>query len=427
MRFHLLISLILFTFPFFSSQNLTDTQKLVASDGAAHDNFGYSICLSGNTIAIGGPFVSGKPPGAVYIFLQNASNYWNFQQKIAAPDQGGIWFGNSISLSGNIMVIGAPYAGDLQQGAAYIFAQSGSNWAQQQVLSASDGNPNDNFGWSVSVSGTTLVVGSPNAGNQTEGAAYIFTQSGSTWNLQQRISSSDPALNQNFGYSVSLSEKGSAVAIGAPYRAAISKKPSKPAAPLQGSAYVFTQTGNSWTQQQKLTAKDGNTGDYFGNSVSLSGTTLVVGAQGILVNTSIRTGAAYVFTQSGSTWSQQQKLLAKDANHDDEFGGSVSISGTTIAVGAYFATVVGHPRWGAVYVFTQSGTSWAQQQKLSAKDGNTGDFFGWAVSVAGNNVAIGVPDANVGGNPRQGAAYVFTQSGSNSNQQQNFSSSPLNH
>ncbi len=157
----------------------------------------------------------------------------------------------------------------------------------------------------------------------------------------------------------------------------------------QGAAYVFTESGSVWTQIAKLTASDGAPDDYFGNSVSISGNTVVVGAAGATVGNNSDQGAAYVFTESGSAWTQTAKLTASDGAASDYFGNSVSISGNTVVVGADNATVGANSAQGAAYVFTESGSAWTQAAKLTASDGAAHDYFGNSVSISGNTVVVG--------------------------------------
>src|ERR1022692_2896038 len=263
-------------------------------------------------------------------------------------------------------------------------------WTQEAKLTASDGLAGDAFGVSVSVSGDTAVVG---AGfkkiglNRGQGEAYVFVRSGTTWTQQQTLTALDGVTDAVFGFSVSVS--GDTAVVGAPNQ----DENDSP-----GAAYVFTRSGTTWTQQQKLTASDGSLVNEFGISVSVSGDTAVVGAfqqQPV--------AAAYVFVRSGTTWTQQQKLTASDPVAGDAFGTSVSVSGDTAVVGANR-----NNSQGAAYVFVRNGTTWTQQQKLTASDGVAGDFFGRSVSVDQGTAVVGAQAKN----SAQGAAYVFRNTGS---------------
>ena len=276
---------------------------------------------------------------------------------------------------------------------------------EKQKLVANDGATNDNFGYSVSLSsdGNIALVGAYN--KSSTGAAYIFTRSGSTWTQQQKLIASDGGGSDFFGWSVSISSDGNTALVGASYA-----DPS--GITNAGAAYTFTRSGSTWTQQQKLIASEGGGGsDFFGSSVSISsdGNTALVGAYG---NSSYR-GAAYVFTRSGSTWTQQHKLIASDGAAEDYFGWSVSLSsdGNTALVGAYRKS----SNAGAAYIFTRTGSTWTQQQKLVASDAASGDQFGYSVSLSsdGNTALVGA----YGKSSNTGAAYIFTRSGSSWTQQ----------
>jgi len=271
-------------------------------------------------------------------------------------------------------------------------------WNEDEHLFANDGLPNDLFGYSVAISGDTGVVGAPShdlPGLPSAGAAYVFIRSGSTWSLQQKLTASDAVASQSYGTSVSIA--GNTIIVGAHGNASM------------GAAYVYTRSGTLWSQQQKLTASDGVAGDRFGYSVAIHSDTAVIGS--VLDDTPGGTdaGSAYVFTRSGTVWSQQQKLLASDGGASDEFG-TVAIDGETVVVGGRNNNGTSSDV-GAAYVFTRSGTVWSQQQKLTAADALAGDRLGSAVAISGNTIAA-ASDANDNANGTDaGAAYVFTRSG----------------
>src|SRR5574341_683536 len=276
----------------------------------------------------------------------------------------------------------------------------------QQKLMAADGTANERFGEAVALSGDTVVVGVPydNIGwNQSQGSAYVFTRSGATWTQSQILTAYDGAPGDFFGSAVALD--GDTLAVGA-YANDISPNAN------QGSVYVFTLSGATWTIQQKLFANDGAAEDYFGRSVALSGDTVVAGAYGDDFDQNTFQGSAYVFTRSGSVWTQQQKLIANDGAQYDSFGISVAISGDTVAVGASNDKVGLNVNQGSAYIFKRSGSKWKQQQKLTAFDGASGDLFGHAVALYGNTVVAGAVKDNIGANSTQGSAYVFARSGS---------------
>ena len=171
--------------------------------------------------------------------------------------------------------------------------------------------------------------------------------------------------------------------------------------PLRIDPVLYTQAA--------LTITDGAAFGEFGRSVAVSGTTIAVGAPGADVNGNIDQGAVYVFTRAGGTWHQAAKLTATDGATGDDLGLSVAISGATIAAGALFATVNGNIDQGAVYVFTRAGHTWHQAAKLTASSGAAGDGLGFSVAISATTIAAGADDATGYGNPGPGAVYVFTK------------------
>ena len=351
-------------------------QEVSASDAANNDNFGYSVSVSGSTAVIGAP-MKNSSQGAAYVFVLSGS-IWTQQQKLTASD--GVsqdQFGKSVSLNGDSVVIGA--SGRVSgTGAAYVFVRSGTTWTQQQRLTASDPGGSNYFGISLSLNGDTAVVGAFGA-SAGRGAAYVFVRSGTTWTQQQKLTASDGVSLDQFGWSVSVN--ADTAVIGADFK---------------NAAYVFVRSGTTWSQQQELTASDAVNGDYFGWSVSVSGDTAVI-------SDSIKTsnqGVAYVFVRSGTTWTQQQEIIGSDVTFGDRFGISVAVNGNTAIVGANGK----NNSDGAAYVFVRSGTTWTQQQKLTASDPVSGDGFGISVSVDLGTAVSGA----LGKNTFKGAAYMFT-------------------
>ncbi|MGH8426638.1 MAG: hypothetical protein ACRES7_01475 [Gammaproteobacteria bacterium] len=333
---------------------------------------------------------------------------WLEQKVIASDGAAGDRFGFSVALSGSTALVGAPNAtvnGNQYQGAAYVFSESGGTWSQTAKLTASDGAAYDFFGISVAVSGSTAIVCAENAtvnGNGSQGAAYVFSDSGGTWSQTAKLTASDGATGDAFGSSVVL--VGSTALVGA-VNATVNGNFA------QGAAYVFSDSGGTWSQTAKLTASDGAANDQFGFSVALSGSTALVGAYRATVNGNSAQGAAYVFTESGDTWAQSQKLTANDGAAYDFFGFSVAVSGSTAIVCAEGATVNGNGGQGAAYVFSDSGGAWSQTAKLTASDGAGSAQFGYSVALSGSTALVGAFNATVNGNLAQGAAYVFSDSG----------------
>lgn len=291
-----------------------------------------------------------------------------------------------------------------------------SSFTQQQKLTANDAAFADQFGWSVAISGETIIAGVPfpfndGAPGNDKGSVYIFVKIGTDWVQQQKLTGDDTAIDDQFGYSVAINE--GTIVVGAPYDAGT-------AGAYQGSVYVFVRNGSVWTKQQKLRASDAGLADLFGSLVDINGETLVVGVPddgSPLLGSSH--GSAYVFVRNGSIWTQQQKIIANDASANDLFGGAVSIRGDTIVAGAPFEGRAGSGETGSAYVFVRTGTTWTQQQKLTASDAANGDRFGATVGIAGETIVIGSPFDSVSASGyQQGSAYVFERVGSSWLQQQ---------
>lgn len=394
-----------------SDTTWSQQQKLTAADGERQDAVGISIAISGSTTIVGasGDDIGGNDgQGSAYVF-RVLSNTWTQEAKqISTDGMASDNFGYSVAISGDTAIVGAVFddvVTGTDQGSAYIFVRNGTSWTQQQQLTASDAAGSDYFGVSVAIYGDTAIVGAYNADvgtNTNQGSAYIFVRSGSFWTQQQKLTASDGAANDGFGLSVGIS--GDTVIVGA-FADDVSSNTN------QGSAYVFVRSGSTWSQQQKLTALDGAAEDYFGWSVAISAGTAIISSYLDDIGANANQGSAYVFVRSGSTWSQQQQLTATAGAADDTFGISVSISEDTAIVGAYLDDVGANVNQGSAYVFVRSGTSWTQQQQLTASDGAVSDTFGISVSISGDTAVVGANFDDVGANPDQGSAYVFERAG----------------
>ncbi|HOR97207.1 MAG TPA: FG-GAP repeat protein [Kiritimatiellia bacterium] len=382
----------------------------VTGDGAAEDCFGYSVAISGDTALVGAyqDDDKGANSGSAYVFTRDGTT-WSRQAKLTADDGTALdYFGYSVALAGDTALVGAYQDDDKgdNSGSAYVFTRSGTTWTRQAKLTANDGSDSDWFGYSVAISGDTALVGAYGDDDKVSnsGSAYVFTRSGSVWTQQAKLTAADGAAGDCFGYSVALS--GDTALVGA-YQD--DDKGSN-----SGSAYVFTRDGTTWSQQAKLIADDGEVGDWFGTSVALHGDTALVGAYRD-DDDGNDSGSAYVFTRSDTNWIQQAKLTANDGAEMDYFGYSVALAGDTALVGAYADDDKGSIS-GSAYVFTRSGSTWTQQAKLTAADGAAGDCFGWSVALSGDTALVGAyADDDNGVN--SGSAFVFTRDGTTWNQQ----------
>ena len=379
----------------FGLMTMRQTGKLVATDGSDNDEFGISVSISGDTAVIGAVLDDvgqGFNHGSAYVFTRSGG-VWTVQQKLTASDaEQADFFGFSVSISGNTVVIGAS-GDDSARGSAYVFTRSGTLWTEQQKLTAPDGETGDGFGRGVSVSGDTAIIGA-NADDAARGSAYVFTRSGTVWTGQQKLTASDGSADDLFGFSVLVS--GDTAFVGA-------RGNDVGLNGDQGAAYVFIRSGNVWTEQQRLTASDGGTGDAFGFSLAVSGETVVIGALFDDLAANVDQGSAYVFNRNGSVWTEQQKLAASDGSANDQFGAGVAISGDMVVIGASRHDIAANIDQGSAYIFTRSGTTWTGQQKVTASDGASNDFFGRSIALSGNNALIGA----YGDESARGSTYSF--------------------
>ncbi|MCP9465115.1 MAG: FG-GAP repeat protein [Nitrospira sp.] len=401
--------------------------------------FGFSVALSGDsqTLAVGAPLEDSAvfdDSGAVYVFVRNGSN-WNPQAELRASSPGtSDWLGFSLALSedGNTLAVGVPLAdhGAIDSGAVRVFVRAGGVWTEQAVLTAATPEAGEQFGTSLSLSadGHTLAVGAPrnDVVAPDSGATYLFSRAGSIWTQQTVLKAGTPAAGDQFGTIVSLSADGRTLAVGAPF--------TDSAGLDAGVVHVFAFDGSSWIQESILLASNAESNDQFGLRVALSpdGQTLAVGAPfedsaalGVNGdqnnNLAPDSGAVYLFTRSGGTWTQQAYVKASNTEADDWFGAALAFSadGSTLAVGALQEdsralgingdqTDNGAIDSGAVYVFTRIGNSWTQQAYVKASNTEAGDWFGVSLSLSadGHTLIVGAPLADSGAFD-SGAAFLY--------------------
>lgn len=410
------------------------------------------VAISGDTAVLGGTRSNGVNDGTVSIFARSGME-WTRQPYVKASNVGtSDFFGTSVAISGDTLVVGAPgedsaatgVNGDqadntaTNSGAVYIFTRSEGAWTQQAYLKASNTMANNEFGYSVSISGDTVVVGARSEGSvstgvngdQTNipnnycGAAYVFTRSGTTWTQQAYLKASNTDGQDRFGSVVAIS--GDTVVISAPEEdssaTGVDGNQASNAAASSGAAYIFHRSGTTWSQQAYLKASNTGSTDMFGSDVSISGDTVIIGApsedsvaSGVdgnqADNTAGNAGAAYVFFRSGTTWTQQAYLKASNTQiHSqfgslDFFGASVAIHGQTAVVGAYWegsnATGLNGnqnnnnaPESGAAYLFVRTGATWAQQDYIKGMTTTTGDKLGSSVAISGESVVTTAPGSS---------------------------------
>jgi hypothetical protein len=274
----------------------TQQSKLASADGIAFDGFGNSVAIDADTVIVGAQNASvngNTSQGAAYVFTRNGSD-WTAQAKLSASD-GAAWvqFARAVSVRGDSAVIGAVSAtigANAGQGAAYVFTRDGGNWSERAKLVAQDGEPWSGFGGAVALDAGQAIIGSSDTGIAGQGAAYVFAGSGSSWTQQAKLTADDAFNGDAFGWSVALS--GGTAVVGSLFA-------DLPGVTNTGAAYVYARAAGVWTQQAKLVADDSSQGAEFGIGVALDGTHALVGAE-FAAGESSWPGAGYVFESANT-------------------------------------------------------------------------------------------------------------------------------
>jgi hypothetical protein len=377
------------------AEDVWNEQRVVPDEAGATAQFGAAASLDGSLALIGADGENGYD-GAAYFYASGDSGLTELQ-RITADDPAVSEFGYRVLLRGDVAIVTADSSspgGITAQGSAYVFAPDDTGtWSQTQILLADNGIAFDNFGSAIALEGDTLVIGAHGAtvgANPAQGAAYVYANVAGAWTQTVELVADDGAAFDNLGNSAAMA--GDTLFVGA-NNAQVGDHFG------QGAVYAYRFDGSQWTQTQKILADDGGNGDSFGISMAFDGTTLLVGAYG-----SGGTGAVYAFTNDGTGWVQQQRIVAEDLNAGDSFGTAISMDGGRALIGADVQTVDGLTSRGAAYLFDATNGSWAQAQKFVSSDGTTDDFFGLAVALEGDTALV----STLHPNSFQGAAYFFT-------------------
>jgi uncharacterized repeat protein (TIGR01451 family) len=399
--------------------------RLLSPDGKGGDQFGRSVALEGDLLVVGSPYFDESTEnsvGKVYIFGRNQGgiDQWGLVKTLTPGDsQAGDRFGFRVDISGDTVVASAPYKPDqppgapqVHQGAAYIFSRNtggADQWGQVHKLLADDGSSEDYFGWSVAIDGDKAVVGAIGY-KSWQGAAYVYSRNqggADQWGQSARLVANDCKSGDHFAWSVDIN--GDIIAAG-------SVQDNSQGNFFQGSVYLFNRnlySGDSWSQEVKISASDGTLGDNFGQSVAINDSALLVGAPSADVSGRQDQGSAYAFYRSGASWVEIASPVASDGAAGDEFGWSIDINRDYLVVGAPGDDGAAGANQGAAYVFSRnqagSADSWGQVRKLTASDAAAGDQFGSAVSIADDQIIVGAPQAAISGHAAQGAAYIFSR------------------
>jgi hypothetical protein len=380
--------------------------KLMASDGYPGQTFGRAIAADGDWTLVGVLLDSqiGPASGAAYMFRLRGSEWFETQKLLASDAQAGDNFGCNVAIDGSMLVVGSQSddpQGVFAAGSAYVFELRGGEWRESAKLNSAPPASNAFFGYSVAIDGDRILVGARNehAVALNSGAAYVFERNGLDWVQTARLIANDGANWDFFGQSVAL--HGDTALIGS--------SADGPGGNDQGAAYVFEFNGVAWTQVAKLRAADGAASNAFSNSLALGDGVALVGAathsHGLTA-----CGSAYVFERQGSVWTQTQELRAHAPGLSLGFGTSVALANDLMLIGASKDPLQAQSR-GAAYVFRRTSLGWLEIGRMQANDAADSDFFGGRVALSDATAVIGVAlrDDLCPQDPacNSGAVYVF--------------------
>ena len=389
--------------------------KRTPFDGVAGDFFGISVAIDGNTMVVGAnkDDDNGSSSGSAYI-LDKLDGAWVPIAKLTASDGADSdFFGLSVGISGDTVVVGANLDDDNESnsGSAYIYERNeggSNNWGEVTKITASDGADNDRFGLSVGISGDTMVVGSrfddDNGGNS--GSAYIYERNEGGSNNWGEVTKITASDRAAFDlFGRSVGISGDTVVVGANFDDDNGSD--------SGSAYIYERNeggSNNWGEVTKITASDGADNDRFGLSVGISGDTVVVGANFDDDNGS-DSGSAYIYERNeggSNNWGEVSKKTASDGAANDLFGLSVGISGDTVVVGAHKDDDNGSLS-GSAYIYERNeggSNNWGEVSKKTASDGAANDLFGGSVGISGDTVVVGANFDDDNGSD-SGSVYIY--------------------
>lgn len=446
-----------------------------AVNGSANDNFGAAVAISGNTLVVGvsnedsnqvtitnGNTASSDNSainsGAIYVYKKTGITWAQEAYIKAANAEAGDSFGRSVAISGDTIVVGASHEDSNQttitngntassdnsainSGAVYVYKRTGTTWAQEAYIKASNANSNDLFGIAVAISTDTIAVSAPKEqSNQTtitngvassadnsadtSGAVYVYKRTGTTWAQEAYIKAANAEAGDEFGSSLGLS--GDTIVVGTPFESSSqttitngTTASSDNSLILAGAVYVYKRTGTVWAQEAYIKSSNIEDFDSFGDSVAISNDTIAVGVpsessnQNTITNGSATSsdnsasssGAVYVYKRTGAVWAQEAYIKAPNVEADDFFGFSVALDGDILSVGAPgedsnqstitngTSASVNNSKLssGAAYTFRRTASTWAQEAYIKAANVDSSDAFGKNLAVSGSTVVIGSP------------------------------------
>ena len=381
-------------------------------------NWGHSVDIDGTTLIAGYTSYVGNN-GGVFI-LEQKGKKWDLVVQFKTPDGNTRdQYGHSVALEGDYAVVSAyedggkkPVAGGpLGEGPGRVYVyQRVKGWTQTASLKPADIQNNDRFGYSVDISGNTLIAGTP-FHDEEKGAVYVYKRDGDQWKQEAKLQADDAGVKNRFGWDCAISEH--TIVVGAPLAAAPAR--------LSGAAYVFKRQGDAWVQVAKVTPEDGDGGDSFGVSVDVSKSRIIVGANKDENEVKKRgSGSAYIFQLIGDAVTQEAKLTADEPQEGAGFGLTVALDVNRVLIGAPSTDTKRGDDSGAAYAFLRTDAGWVLQARVIPEKGQpegqgltSGDNMGSAVAIDGkfgrnfNLAAVGVQwDAQDGGDDA-GSVYIF--------------------
>lgn len=382
--------------------NALPQNKLLPSDGSAHDEFGVSVGISGNTVVVGSIYDDdlGGDAGSAYVFVED-NGVWTEQAKLMAKDaKPGDYFGISVAIAGDRIMVGAAEAGTngLRTGAVYVYERTNKQWTLVQKLTPAAGSQNDYFGYALALEGDVAVIGAPqtDAVAYDSGAAYVFRYDGAQWNEHDKIW---PATGGTYGFF------GGAVALFG--TTALIGQWDDGSGQDMGSVFAYKENAGSWVVQEELMASDRDMGDTFGFSVAVYGNKAFIGAPFRDADCA-NAGAVYVFGRYNEDWCEEQIIVPEDKNAAQAFGSSVAIFGNMATIGSYWDEDNGDYS-GSAYAYQYDDTDklWAENFKYIPNDGVIGQLFGISAAMDGDRVIVGANGDDDFGTD-SGAAYQFS-------------------
>ncbi|MBN7818678.1 FG-GAP repeat protein [Bowmanella yangjiangensis] len=389
-------------FTLVAGDSLATQHIILASDGKAEDYFGYSADIDGATLIVGAhkADINGvKDAGVAYVYVLGDRGWYQQAKLVAEPIFADDTIGGKVAVKNDVAMLGVMGRDDKGKdaGAVISFERAANTWTQKQIFTAPDAMPGDAFGQSVALTDNYLVIGAPNSDalGIDSGAAYIYQREGGKWRYKTKITASDGAAGDLFGISVAID--GNTILVGADLH--------DEKAENAGAVYVYVVQNNQWQQQAKLVASDGGKTDIFGVRVAISGDTALISARRDDIDElGVDAGSAYLFVREGDAWTQEVKLISPDGAADDRFGRGVALSGDTAIISAMNHDANGTDT-GALYVYKTGPHGWRYNSKVVAENAKPGDQFGWNVALSKGVAVIATPHHDANGQ-QSGAIYV---------------------